>query len=252
MTRSDSSFLTVATEKEGMIPKGIGLLFFVFVLAAPMVAEDYQVQKGDTVSAIALKNRIPSDLLQRANPELDWKSLQPGDRMVIPDRYTVKSGDTLYSLCRIWGVEQSAVLALNGLAGPLALRSGQVVFIPGKLNKGSSDASGLFWPVDQTPKPEGDKLKSVSFGTSGEPFRSVCSGTVVYQGEFRGVGRVLMVQRDDKTIFAFGNFEASAVDFGQTVARGQVLGTTSSRPSQRLSFFAFRQTEPLNLFSLKR
>jgi len=253
MTQSDSSFRVNASDKEGMVPKGISLLFFAFLLIATVAAEDYPIQKGDSASAVAQKNKVPADVLQRANPDFDWAKAKPGDRLFVPDRYLVKSGDTLYSLCRSWGVDQSAVLALNNLAGPTALRSGQLLFIPApKAALKSATAGGVYWPVDKTPKSEGDKLKSVTFPTSGEPFRSVSGGTVVFQGEFRGVGRVLMVQRDDKAVFAYGNFESSAVEFGQSVSRGQVLGTTSSRPSQKLSFFAFRQTDPLDVFTIRR
>jgi len=106
--------------------------------------------------------------------------------------------------------------------------------------------------VDKSPQPSGDKLKSVQFPTSGEAFRSVSSGTVVYRGEFRGVGRVLLVQGGDKTVFAYGNFETATVEFGQTVAAGQVLGNTSSRPAQKLLFFAFRDSQSLDVFTAKR
>jgi|GEM_PF-2194386 LysM repeat protein len=253
MTHSDSSFRVNASDKEGMVPKGIGLLFFAFLLIATAAAEDYPIQKGDSAAVVAQKNKVPADVLQRANPDFDWTKAKPGDTLFLPDRYLVKPGDTLYSLCRSWGVDQSAVLALNNLSGPTALRSGQVLFIPpAKAVLKSAAAPGAYWPVDKTPKAEGDKLKSVTFATSGEPFRSVSAGTVVFQGEFRGVGRVLMIQRDDKAVFAYGNFEGSTVEFGQTVAKGQVLGTTSPRPSQRLSFFAFRQTDSLDVFTLKR
>lgn len=258
MTRSDSSFWMVTSDIEGMIPQGIGLLFFVLLLAMPLTAEDYVIQKGDTATSIAAKRKLSSEVLQRANPNSDWKRLQVGERLLIPDRYVVKSGDTLYSLCRSWGVEQSAVLALNGLTASSALKVGQVLFVPPPSAPKKAPAptsptsSSVFWPVERTPHAEGDRLKSVTFATSGEAFRSVSSGTVAYLGEFRGVGRVLLVQTPDKTVFAYGNFESAAVEFGQSVTRGQVLGTTSSRNSQKLSFFAFRKTDPLDVFTTKR
>jgi len=250
---NDSSFWASASDKEGMIPKGVGLLFFALLVMGPLFAEDYLVAKGDSAAAVAAKKKLPTDLLQRANPDQDWTKLKPGDHLLVPERYTVKPGDTLYSLCRQWGVDQAAVMALNNLSSS-TLKSGQTVYIPAPKAAVSTSVPGTtaFWPVDKTPKSESDRLKSVSFGTAGENFRSVSSGTVVYEGEFRGVGRVLFVQREDKTIFAYGNFESSSVQFGQAVTKGQTLGTTSNRPSQRLTFFAFRQTESLDVFSTKR
>jgi len=253
MAHSDSSFRVSASDKEGMILKVIGLLFFVFLSVGPVAAEDYLVLKGDTPSTVAIKKKIPLDVLQRANPDLGTKG-NPGDQWMIPDRYIVKLGDTLYSLSRQWNVDRSAVLALNGLPGSGALKAGQTVYIPVPKAATKTVASAVsgFWPVDKTPRAEGDKLKSVTFATNGEAFRSVSAGTVVFQGEFRGVGRVLMIQRDDKTTFAYGNFEKSSVEFGQTVARGQVLGVSSSRPSQRLTFFVFKQSDSLDTFTVRR
>ncbi len=232
-----------------MISKVISLLFFALVLGTSAFCEDYQVQKGDSASNISQKSKVPQDLLARANPNQDWDLLKAGDHLNIPERYVVKPGDTLYSLCRAWGVDQAEVWAFNGLSGPLSLKVGQVLFVP--VSKARTPESAN-WPVSRSPHAEGDKLKSVTFATAGEPFRSVSDGTVVYQGEFRGVGRVLLVQTADKAVYGYGNFESSSVSFGQSVSKGQVLGTTSPRPSQKLSFFAFRQNEPLDVFSLKK
>jgi len=248
----------LASDKEGMIHKVVCLLFFVFVVALPVAAEDYLVQKGDTGTSIAQRKKVPAEVLQRANPDSRWDLLKVGDRLLVPDRYTVKTGDTLYSLARLWGVDQAAVLALNALSSQTSLKAGQVLYLPPRTKAKvtpsvAPPATALpFWPVERTPHPEGDKLKSVTFASTGEPFRSVNTGTVVYLGEFRGVGRVLLVQGVDQTVFAYGNFEKASVEFGQAVTRGQVLGVTSPRTSQKLSFFAFKQTDSLDVFTAKR
>ncbi len=238
-----------------MIPQVTGLLFCFLCMAGSVAAEDYLVQKGDSPAGISQKKNIAVDLLKRANPDQDWDHLKTGDQLTVPDRYVVKAGETLYSLCRRWAVDQSAVQALNGLPDPPVLKVGQVLYIPPKPKTPAAVAgtgTDAFWPVEKTPRSEHDKLKSVTFGTSGENFRSVTAGTVVYKGEFRGVGRVLLIQNSDQAVFAYGNFEDSDLRYGQTVTRGQILGTTSSRPLQRLSFFAFKQTEPLDVFTIKR
>jgi LysM repeat protein len=238
-----------------MIPQVIGLLFCFLCLAGSAAAEDYLVQKGDSPAGISQKKNVSVELLKRANPDQDWDHLKSGDQLTVPDRYVVKAGETLYSLSRRWGVDQSAVQALNALSDVVTLKVGQVLYIPPKPRVPvavSNTGTDAFWPVEKTPRPEHDKLKSVTFATAGESFRSVTGGTVVYKGEFRGVGRVLLIQNADQAVFAYGNFEDSDLRYGQTVARGQILGTTSSRPSQRLTFFAFKQTEPLDVFTTKR
>ena len=244
---SSSSLVMSSSDKEGMIRKINGLLFFSLLTIFSLNAEEYLIQKGDTVAVLAQKKKLPVDLIQKANPDRDVDALKAGDRVWLPERYVVKAGDTLYSLSRLWGVDQSAVQVWNGLTGPL--RTGQTLFIP---VAAKVKVPAMFWPVEMQPHAEDDRLKSVTFATTGDSFRSVSDGAVVFLGEFRGVGRVLLVQAADKTVFAYGNFQTASVQFGQSVSRGQVLGVTSSRSAQRLSFFAFRQNEPLDLFGLKR
>lgn len=235
--------------------KEFGLIIAVLLGPFPLFAADYVVLKGDSLSVIALKSHTAESVLRRANPETDWERLKAGLKVWIPDSYRVKSGDTLYSLTKAWGVDQSSVLALNGLTGS-ALKAGQLLYIPPqpkvKAPVVTTTPAAPFWPVEKTPVNNGDKLKSVAFSTSGEPFRSVSAGTVTYLGEFRGTGRVLLVQGVDGVVFAYGNFESASVEFGQTVSRGQELGVTSARNSQKLSFFAFKENVPVDVFTAKR
>jgi LysM repeat protein len=236
-----------------MIHQVIGLLFCFLCLAGPAFADDYLVQKGDSPTGISQKRSISVDLLKKANPDFDWDHMKVGDQLTVPDRYVVKAGETLYSLCRRWGVDQTAVQALNGLSDSPVLKTGQILYIPPKAKVSTAVTAGdAFWPVERTPRAEHDKLKSVTFATAGENFRSVSAGTIIYIGEFRGVGRVLLVQNTDQAVFGYGNFENSDLRYGQTITKGQVLGMTSSRPSQRLAFFAFKQSEPLDVYTTKR
>lgn len=248
------------------------LVALFLLLGMPLWSVDYLVQKGDSGLAIAQRHRVPLEVLTRANPSLEWTKLRVGAKVFVPDAYVVKPGDTLYSLSRGWGLDQAEVLAFNGLSSP-GLKVGQTLYLPASRSHTVPSVSSQapssvpvtpapvptkpnptspLWPVDKSPQPLGDKLKSVQFATTGEPFRSVSSGTVVYRGEFRGVGRVLLVQGGDRTVFAYGNFENAAVEFGQTVASGQVLGNTSPRPAQKLLFFAFRDSQSLDVFAAKR
>lgn len=227
------------------------------LVLASVHAKDYQVLKGDSLSAIATKNHVSMDSVRRANPSVDWAKLRVGTAVVIPDVYTVKPGDTLYSLARNWGLEQSVLLEFNGISSP-SLKVGQVLYLPVSAAKTSPHAAvptvtdGPFWPVSVKPEPSNDRFHSVRFATTGESFASVSSGVVVYLGDFRGIGRVLFVQRTDGTVFAYGNFDSAEVGFGQSVIRGQVLGKSSSRENQKLTLFAFRGSKNLDIFTLLR
>jgi len=47
-----------------------------------------------------------------------------------PVRYTVKAGDTLYSIARAFGMSPSAIQEANGIADPNLVKAGQVLTIP--------------------------------------------------------------------------------------------------------------------------
>jgi len=260
-----------ATDIEGMIHRMVCLLFFVLVVSPFARAETFIVSHGDTPSQIAASHSIPLALLKKANPGFDWIHLKTGDKVLVPGRYQVKPGDTLYSLGRQWHVEVALLLDWNHLGSPDALKSGQTLYFP-EAPQGATPSSpssvtpeknsenpshpvstaSLFWPVASSPHKESDRLKSVTFASTGEEFRSVASGTVVFLGEFRGVGRVLLVQSIDGLIYAYGNFASAEVAFGQSVIKGTALGRTSSQEGQRLRFFIFRNKDALDPFVIKR
>ncbi len=45
--------------------------------------------------------------------------------------YTVRLGDTLYSIARRYGTTVNAIMAANGLTNPDRIRSGQTLRMPG-------------------------------------------------------------------------------------------------------------------------
>lgn len=63
--------------------------------------------------------------------------------------YTVKAGDTLYSIARAFGVRPAAVQEANGMADPNALRLGQRLSIPGATLPGPAQAE----PAQPSPTP---------------------------------------------------------------------------------------------------
>jgi len=58
-------------------------------------------------------------------------------------RYTVKSGDTLFSIARGFGVTVSAIQTANGMGDPNVLRVGQQLMIPGGRDTGAGGGQGV-------------------------------------------------------------------------------------------------------------
>lgn len=94
----------------------------------------YTVQKGDTLYSIAKKLNITVDAIKKAN-NLTSDILSIGQILTIPTTneeyitYTVKKGDTLYSIARNYNISVNELMNLNNLSTSL-LTPGQTLLIP--------------------------------------------------------------------------------------------------------------------------
>jgi len=100
----------------------------------PVIANTYTVKSGDTLYSIARKYNISLNELKNAN-NLTSNTLSINQELVIPgnspsnETYTVKSGDTLYSIARNFNVSVNDLKTLNNLSTTL-LSIGQTLLIP--------------------------------------------------------------------------------------------------------------------------
>lgn len=101
-----------------------------------IVEEDvYTVKSGDTLWSIAKRFNISVNELKETN-NLTSNSLSVGQKLVIPGKqtdegnvYTVKSGDTLYSIAKKFNVSVEALNNTNNLSNN-TLSVGQILIIP--------------------------------------------------------------------------------------------------------------------------
>lgn len=100
------------------------------------VGSTYTVQRGDTLYSIARKLNTTVDAIKKAN-NLTSDILSIGQVLTIPTTnedyltYTVKKGDTLYSIARNYNISVNDLMNINNLSTSL-LTPGQTLLIPTK------------------------------------------------------------------------------------------------------------------------
>ena len=113
----------------------------------------YVVQRGDTLSAIALRYGVTVWAIVEANGLSNANLIYVGQRLVIPSvsigagsgagttapspspatgkTYVVRRGDNLSQIARRFGTTVAALARLNGIANPSLIRAGQVLRLSG-------------------------------------------------------------------------------------------------------------------------
>lgn len=99
----------------------------------------YQVEYGDTIDIIANKIGSTKDIIKNINGFISDADLVVGSLIIVPkdenqlfDTYTVKRGDSVYSIARAYGVDPSTLLLLNGLNKDDIIYPNQEITVPKK------------------------------------------------------------------------------------------------------------------------
>ncbi len=126
--------------------------------AATAEGQVYTVQRGDTLTGVALTHQVPIWTLVQVNSLSNPHVIYAGQELIIPDietgtveakdqeeevgeeespseateTYVVKAGDTLYRIAQNHGTTVSALAYLNGIANPSAIHAGQILRITGE------------------------------------------------------------------------------------------------------------------------
>lgn len=115
---------------------------------APPATQDYTVARGDSFFSIGKKFGVSATAIAKANPGVDSRKLQIGQKLSIPSAtsggvtesgtpagdvqtYTVQKGDTLYRIAKDHGTTVKAIQDLNGLR-TTGIQVGQKLKLPAK------------------------------------------------------------------------------------------------------------------------
>lgn len=274
----------------------IGWIFFPLSLFS---VSYHTVEKGDTLYNIAKRYGLSVSEIRKQNGLSDSDPIKIGKKLVIPsidktatgsssnnsssssasvsapktptqaaqpnvatewESYTIKKGDTLYSLARTKGIALNQLLAKNGFSSNQVIKLGQKILVPkasgttstnlktttssNSNNKGATvtnqvasiyspnsskgiavGATNLMWPTDGKIFSLKGKVKGVQIeAKKGSIVKSISSGTVVWAAPFRGYGNMVVVQNSDYSYTYCGN-ESIFVKVGDKVIVGQKIGS---------------------------
>jgi LysM repeat protein len=109
----------------------------------PAGSTTYTVRAGDTFFSIAQRLGTTVAELQRLNPGVDPQALAVGQRLCVPaapappptcpagtTTYTVRAGDTLFSIAQRYGTTVAELQRLNPGVDPTSLQVGRILCVP--------------------------------------------------------------------------------------------------------------------------
>lgn len=108
----------------------------------PMGTDKYVINPADTFYKISRLFNTTIDELQKLNPEANPNSLKIGQEICVPvpsllpcydgEFYTVKDGDTLYTIATAYGITLDNLIRRNPTIDPNSIFIGQQICVPYK------------------------------------------------------------------------------------------------------------------------
>jgi LysM repeat protein len=211
----------------------LALVVFALFTAA---SATYTVKPGDTLGAIAKRSGVSVTALASANGIKDVNRVYAGQQLQIPgatpgpapQRYTVKSGDTLGGIARKLGVSVASLAKANGISNPNRIKVGQVLTIGGARSGATwvCPVAGRTRFIDDFGAPRGGGRSHQGIdilAPRGTPVVATVSGVLRRHDQPRG-GLAYYLRGDDGLTY-YGAHLATFVRGDGRVRIGQTIGT---------------------------
>lgn len=192
-------------------------------LIIPPKTKKYTVQKGDTLTGIAKKFGTTVAALKSANNIKDTDKLFIGKVLTIPGGTSTASAN-IKPASPPKTTNQAQKPAQN-TAKPATSTAQKPAAKPAAPAAPVNEKAPYFWPVEGTREPLSGKLKGTMISANKDAVvHSVSTGKVIYEGQYRGMGRVIYVESANGYIYIYGGNEDTMVKTGDMVKPGTELG----------------------------
>ncbi len=173
--------------------------------------------------------------------------------------YTVKRGDTLYSIAWRHGLDYREVARWNGIGRDYLIRPGQVLYLVPSNRSARTPERPVIPPVREAPVPvaatvrwswpvEGVGVARTQRPNSGEGLtltgrlgqevRAAADGSVVYVGSgLLGYGQLVIIKHNDTYLSAYAHTQTVLVREGELAKAGQSIATMGEGPGQRAMLY---------------
>lgn len=243
--------------------------------AKPKTVREYVVHAGDTLYGIARKFELSVPQVLARNPRLtDIHSLHPGMRLRIGTaeslEHQVVSGESLWGISRLYGLEVGQIIAANGLGAP-SIFVGQKLKIPtasmsteqlAKAVRRKRDrGAGFLTPVfGRTTDHFGMRRHPILrrmiphrgldiAAREGTAIRATQSGVVSFSGTLKGYGKLIEIRHKNGITSRYGHCSALLKRKGQRVEKGDSIarvGSTGLATAAHLHFEIRRKGVPMD------
>lgn len=169
--------------------------------------------------------------------------------------YTVKPGETLWQIASTHKVTAQQIAEWNNIQDPDKVAAGMRIFVPktraGGAPRGKFDEPLAFdrdhfqWPVKGTVisgfgMRDGNRHDGVDIkAPSGAPIYAAADGEVVYSGNLRGYGNLIIVRHPDRYYTTYAHNQKNLVTVGKKVEAGEkiaLVGATGRATGPHLHF----------------
>ncbi|NWF94155.1 MAG: M23 family metallopeptidase [Syntrophaceae bacterium] len=164
--------------------------------------------------------------------------------------HVVERHQTLYRICKTYGVDINEVARLNGITDKSRIKEGQRVFIPGakkvlkvevyiedvvaepgEREKVAHKKISFIWPLEGKVtegfyETESKRHQGIDIASPlGTPIKASSAGRVIYSSNtIKGYGNLIILRHSEEFVTVYAHNQVNLVEEGSWVEKGQVIG----------------------------